>query len=88
MCKEPVYGLQEGFFRQIVPRVSGRDDRRDQVLARPRPRDIIGRVEIPFEHMAGGSLKPQRRSVNSRRTGSESIRKAMTSVTRRLSQDR
>src|SRR5438046_10484790 len=37
-------------LRQQMLHVSGGNDERDQVLARPRPGDIIGRMEIPRLH--------------------------------------
>src|SRR5438034_3753521 len=39
-------------LQQQMLHVSGGNDGRDQVLARPRPGDIIGRMEIPRLHVS------------------------------------
>jgi hypothetical protein len=39
-------------LEQQMLHVSGGNDGRDQVLARPRPGDIIGRIEIPRLHVS------------------------------------
>jgi len=39
-------------LQQQMLHVSGGADRRDQVLARPRPGDVIGRIEIPRIHVS------------------------------------
>src|SRR5437870_12237625 len=44
-------------LRQQMLHVSGGNDGRDQVLARPRPGEIIGRMESPRLHVSASGLE-------------------------------